>query len=245
MWKVNTAHISLSFRIDHCARTAQIWRSKRKVERATRRTTHHRTRQEKLPFLDESWLCRCIAKEHQRLDWCRDPRRYAADRRSETIDHAFAWLCLLKTSTSSARNFWTMRTAHALTCGIHFMMGAASNAGLFPNSKLQKLKLMSKYCWTDVQSHQRAYAEWEYWPAVPLAKDKIGRGCMAWGGQQLEAAGLVRNLTSLDGLKSLRESSVFLMRLPSRRNPGNTCWNSRGIRLGSCSFGSDCFKHKL
>ena len=63
---------------------------------------------------------------------------------------------------------------------------------------------MSKSCWTHVQSNERAYVEWEYWPDAHLAKDKIGRVCLAWLSKQLEAAGRVRDWTSMDGLKSLR-----------------------------------------
>ena len=37
-------------------------------------------------------------------------------------------------------------------------------------------------------------------------------------------------------------SSSFLMRAPTTRNAGNTHWNSRGIRLGSLFFESDCFQ---
>ena len=51
---------------------------------------------------------------------------------------------------------------HALTLSTVtsiFMTGDASNAGLFQNSKLQTLKIVSRYCWADVQS--RASAEWE------------------------------------------------------------------------------------
>ena len=39
-------------------------------------------------------------------------------------------------------------------------MGDALNAGLFQNSQLQTLKIMSEHCWADVQSNERARAEW-------------------------------------------------------------------------------------
>ena len=75
-----------------------------------------------------------------------------------------------------------MRTAHALTLSTVasiFMICDASNAGLFQKFKLQTLEIMSKYCWADVQSFERADVEWEYWPDVDLVKDGTGRGCLA------------------------------------------------------------------
>ena len=77
--------------------------------------------------------------------------------------------------------------------GTHFVIGDASSAGLFQNSKRQTLKIMFKYCWADVQSTERAYAEWEYWPDVHLVKDGTGRGCLALVSKQLETAVYVRN----------------------------------------------------
>ena len=60
---------------------------------------------------------------------------------------------------------------HALTLSTVtsiFMTGDASNAGLFQNSKLQTLKIVSRYCWAAVQSP--ASAERECWLDAHLFK---------------------------------------------------------------------------
>ena len=95
---------------------------------------------------------------------------------------------------------------------------------------------MSKYCWADVQSNDRACAEWKCWLDVHRVKAGIGRGCLALVSKPFETAGLVRNRTSLDGLKSLRSVVYVSDASPDRKKCGNRCLNLRGIRLGSCSL---------
>ena len=78
--------------------------------------------------------------------------------------------------------------------GTHFVIGDASSAGLFQNSKRQTLKINDvQVLLADVQSTERAYAEWEYWPDVHIVKDGTGRGCLALVSKQLETAVYVRN----------------------------------------------------
>ena len=42
-------------------------------------------------------------------------------------------------------------------CSIHFLMGDASNSGWLQISKHQTMKIMSRYCWADVQSKEGAF----------------------------------------------------------------------------------------
>ena len=135
---VNTVCMCLSFRINRCAKTAPICRSRlhsgdaRPACRLTaRRTRHHQTRQERL---------HSIAKEHQRWDGCRGPHRSPANRRLYTIGHALGnsgWGLF----GSASRNFYNQcqqfcdvadnTRTEIVNYGIHFLMGDASNAGMF------------------------------------------------------------------------------------------------------------------
>ena len=104
-----------------------------------------------------------------------------------TIDLALgtlgvAWLCLPETSTTNVCKFLDgadSTRADIVNYDIHFVTDDALNAGLFQKSKLQTLKKMAKCCWADVQSNERAYAEWKYLLDVRLVRDETGRGRLA------------------------------------------------------------------
>ena len=49
--------------------------------------------------------------------------------------------------------------ADIANCSIHFMMGDASNSGWLQISMHQTMKIMSKYCWADVQSKEGAFTQ--------------------------------------------------------------------------------------
>ena len=87
----------------------------------------------------------------------------------------------------------------------------------------------------DVQSNARAHVEAEHRLDVHLVKDGTGRRRLALVSKQLETDGFVRNRTSLDGLKLLR-AVVYVSDAGPDQKRGNACWNSRDIRLGSCSL---------